>query len=93
MRCLLRCLPFALAACTQFPDLDGATSALAEAAEYPALVPLDPLLRQRVPPAADVAAPQNLSARAEALRARAARLRGRPVIDGNTRARMARGAG
>ncbi|MEL7098656.1 MAG: hypothetical protein AAGM84_07495 [Pseudomonadota bacterium] len=93
MRCLLLCLPLFLAACTQFPELDGATSARAEAAEYPALVPLGPLLDQRVRPAAGPEPAQTLEARAAALRARAARLRNRSVIDSATRARMARGAG
>ncbi|MEO0938536.1 MAG: hypothetical protein AAFY38_10320 [Pseudomonadota bacterium] len=89
---LLPLLPLCLAACTQFPELDGATSARAEAADYPALVPLEPLLANRrsaaaPPPAADA------ESRVTALRARAARLRSRPVIDSATRRRMARGAG
>lgn len=90
--CLLPLLPLCLAACTQFPELDGATSARAEAADYPALVPLEPLLEGRrsaaaPPPAAD------LEGRVAALRARAARLRAGPVIDSATRRRMAGGAG
>ena len=33
-----------LSACTQFPELDRTISAEVEAADYPALVPLEPLL-------------------------------------------------
>lgn len=85
-------LTVALAACTQFPDLDRATSAAAQDADYPALVPIAPLLTRRVGPAPE-RIQQNIEGRAAALRARAARLRGAPVIDSATRRRMRAGLG
>jgi hypothetical protein len=69
---------FALGACTQFPELDGTVSPEAEAAAFPALVPLEPLLsRTDGDTARDDAAERSLDARAAALRARADRLRRR----------------
>ncbi|MGK7752022.1 MULTISPECIES: hypothetical protein [unclassified Roseovarius] len=93
-RRLIRRLPalalaFALSACTQFPELDGATSRETRNAPYPALLPVEDL-RARVaePRVTDRTAP-SLEARVAALRARAARLRG-SVIDGASRARLDR---
>lgn len=62
------------AACTQLPpDLDGAETAEARAAPYPALVPLDPLLDTA--DAADPDPAAAVEARGARLRARAAALR------------------
>tara|TARA_R110002049_G_scaffold23781_7_gene84834 strand:- start:50836 stop:51141 length:306 start_codon:yes stop_codon:yes gene_type:complete len=80
-----------LTACTQFPALDATITPELEAADYPALVPLDPLLAQaeagRIDPVQTEAA---LSARVARLRARAARLRG-SVITGAERVRLTEG--
>ncbi|TMM55114.1 hypothetical protein FDT80_05975 [Sulfitobacter sabulilitoris] len=89
----MRALPLlivfaACAACTQFPELDRTVSPDAEAADYPALVPIEPLLAQA--DAAQIDAPattQALSARVAGLRARAAALRGAVVGDAD-RARL-----
>ncbi|MGC3939466.1 hypothetical protein ACOTTU_16805 [Roseobacter sp. EG26] len=63
--------------CTQFPEVENATGAEAEAADYPDLVPLDPLLSQVVASETDLAAEEEqLQARASGLQARANRLRG-----------------
>lgn len=93
-RVAICCLPFALvglAACTQFPELDHTITPELEAARYPALVPLDPLLAsakaRRVDPVQTQSA---LVARVARLRARAARLRG-SVLTGRERQRLAQG--
>ena len=81
-------LLFLLAGCSTFPQLDDRISPAAEAAPYPDLVALAPILA-----AADGAAgrsPPVLAGRLAALRARATALRG-PVVDPATRARMRRG--
>lgn len=89
--CFLIAVPLLAAGCTTFPELDGAVSPTAEAADYPDLVPLEPLLV-----AAEATGPspqattQSLNARVSALRARAAGLR-RGIIDPATRRRMAAG--
>lgn len=79
----------AIAACTQFPDLDSRTTRAAMNAPYPALVPLDALLAGL--PAMDrgEVITRGLEGRAAGLRARAAALRARAVIDSGTRARLA----
>ena len=81
-----------LGACTQFPELDETIPPAAEAAPFPTLVPLEPLLADN---AAIVTAPEAttraLEIRVDALRARARALQSRPVIDAATRARL-RGA-
>ena len=80
---LLPVLPVLLAllgaGCTRFPDLDGAAAVAAQAAPWPVLVPLDPLLAQGAAITITPAVASDLDARAAALRARAARLRARPV--------------
>ena len=64
------------AACTQFPELEHTQTAALEAADYPALVPIEPILAQvdatRTDPVQTEAA---LDARLAGLRARADRLR------------------
>ncbi|MEL7260117.1 MAG: hypothetical protein AAGK69_01990 [Pseudomonadota bacterium] len=86
-------LPLALliAGCTQFPELDATIPAAVEAAPFPALVPLEPLLAANAAVVEDPqATTQTLEGRVSALRARASRLQDRPVIDAGTRARLRR---
>jgi len=81
----------ALAGCTQFPELDQRVTGALDAAEYPALVPVDPLLATATAGRVDVAQTQGaLEGRVARLRARAARLRG-SVLSGRERQRLARG--
>jgi hypothetical protein len=80
-----------LGACTQFPELDRTVTPDLEAAEYPALVPVEPLLAKattgRVDPIQTEAA---LQGRLSRLRARAAGLRG-SVLSGRERQRLREG--
>jgi hypothetical protein len=80
-----------LMGCTQFPELDGAVSDSGKHADFPDLVPIQPLLAQSrtVGPTHEQTV-AGLNARLLALRNRAARLRG-SVIDANTRNRMRNG--
>ncbi|MEO0864281.1 MAG: hypothetical protein AAFY39_06780, partial [Pseudomonadota bacterium] len=81
-----------LAGCTEFPALDGTIPPQAEAADFPELVPLAPLLATRRNLGTDAqATTRSLEARIANLQARARALQGRPVLDSNTRARL-RGA-
>ena len=67
----------------------------ARADDYPRLVPLGTILPTDPPPSAGpsaTSARDPLDARAAALRARAAALRARPLIDAETRRRMAAAA-
>ncbi|MGJ8617507.1 MAG: hypothetical protein ACSHWS_11760 [Sulfitobacter sp.] len=93
-RAILCILPFtllALSACTQFPTLDRTITPELENAEYPALVPLDPLLATATAGRVDpVQTEKALIARVARLRARAARLRG-SVLTGRERLRLAQG--
>ncbi|WP_300517750.1 hypothetical protein [Aliiroseovarius sp.] len=76
--------------CSNAPRLDTGMSARARAAAYPALVPLGPLLAgisQEPGSYSPTLLTGNLPARAAALRARAARLRG-TVVDTAARDRM-----
>lgn len=89
-------LPFfaiclALSACATFPDLEGVGPTDIGRADYPALVPLAPLIAgaTATQPGA-TAITTGLSGRVAGLRARAAALRG-PVIAAPVRARMMRG--
>ncbi|MEP3845630.1 MAG: hypothetical protein ABJM43_09855 [Paracoccaceae bacterium] len=78
-----------LASCATFPELDSSFSPAARTADFPALVPLEPLLAQNAGTGTN---PQEtvktLEGRLASLRARAARLRG-PVLDRASRARLA----
>ncbi|SLN74372.1 hypothetical protein ROJ8625_04048 [Roseivivax jejudonensis] len=78
-----------LAGCATFPEIDAAESADVATAPYPDLVPIGTLLAQQ-PPRATPALEAEVTARADALRARADALRG-PVIDAPTRDRLSRG--
>lgn len=75
-------------ACTQFPELDAQLSPETEAADYPALVPLDGLLAQRtLPQDRGTQILDTVEARAAALKSRANRLR-RGVLTPAERARL-----
>ncbi len=77
-----------LTGCTQFPELDAHLSPEVEAADYPALVPLEPLLAARsAPPDRGTEIATSVQGRVSALQARANRLRG-PVLSGSERARL-----
>ncbi|SHG84455.1 hypothetical protein [Marivita hallyeonensis] len=78
-----------LSACAEFPDVDAALAKGDATRDYPALLPFEQLLNAEEPRLADTD-DEALRARADALRGRADALRG-PVIDGNTRGRMADG--
>jgi hypothetical protein len=80
-----------LAACTQFPDLDRTISPEVASADYPALVPLEPLLAAAIVGRVDADQTQaELEARVARLRARATRLRG-SVLTGREKQRLAEG--
>ena len=79
-----------LCACASFPELDGTVPAHLEEAQYPKLVPVEPLLAAAEEVQITPETESTLMARANALRARAARLRG-SVVDRGTRARMRAG--
>lgn len=80
-----------LAACTQFPDLDRTISPEVASADYPALVPLEPLLAAAIVGRVDAGQTQaELEARVARLRARATRLRG-SVLTGREKQRLAEG--
>ncbi|KGM48381.1 hypothetical protein [Pseudooceanicola atlanticus] len=64
-----------LSACAQFPELDRAIPADEQRGPYPDLVPVGGLLAQAENPRIEDDDADNLSARAAALKARAARLR------------------
>ncbi len=91
---LLWSLPLAalsLAACTQFPDLDRTQTAALEAADYPALVPMEPLLARAAAPGADpVQTETTLTARVAGLRGRANAMRG-SVLSGVEKQRLEQG--
>ena len=89
MRPLLILILLTASACTRFPELDAGESAAVRNAAYPDLLPLDQLLDAPAPTVSPQMA-AGIEGRVSALRARAARLT-RPVVDGGTRARMARG--
>ncbi len=88
---LLSALLLLTGACTQFPDLDPTLTPALEAAEYPTLVPLAPMLAAAQTPGVEPAqAAATIDARVAALRSRAARLRG-SVLNGPERQRLAQG--
>lgn len=84
---LLLCLT--LCACTQFPELDGTVAPDLKDADFPRLVPLEPLLIASAPVVADpVQTSQALDGRVAALRARAAALQQRDVVDAETERKL-----
>ncbi len=85
----LACLP--LAGCAQFPALEGTIPPELEAAPFPDLVPIAPVLAKAKEGGVDpVATRAGLDDRVARLRARAARLRG-PVLSRAERIRLERG--
>jgi hypothetical protein len=89
--CSLSLALLALSACTQFPALDRTITPALENADYPALVPLDPLLASATVGRVDtVQTEAALNARVARLRARAARLRG-SVLSGREKQRLEQG--
>ena len=73
-------LAASLAGCTQFPELDAATSAEVASAPWPQILPLPEVLAQMpAEPRATEATTAAVEARAAALRARAAALRARQI--------------
>jgi hypothetical protein len=88
-KCLILLCLAGLVACTQFPDLDGRLTPEVEAADYPELVALSPLLAGRtLPQERGEELQQSIEARVAALRARSQRLR-RRVLNSADRARLA----
>ncbi len=79
---------FALAGCTDFPQLDDVVSERAKNADFPELVALDSLLADVNEHQINPSTPLYLQSRLARLRARAARLN-KPVIDQKTRAKLA----
>lgn len=78
-------------ACTQFPALDRTLTPELEAAEFPALVPIEPILvRAQTSGVEPVQTAAAIDARVAALKARAARLSG-SVLNGPERQRLAQG--
>lgn len=89
MRAAAALLCLTLTACTQFPELEGTVAPDVEAADFPALIPLDPLMATTAPVVSDpVQTTQTLQARVAALRARARTLQRRSIVDPATRARL-----
>lgn len=69
-------LAASLAGCVQFPEIDDATNQVARDAEYPTLIPLDPVLENITAAQLDTSDTQEqLESRAAGLNARAAALR------------------
>lgn len=84
-------LSLALAACTQFPELEDTIGPEAEAADYPGFIPLGPVLAEAAAaPSRQDETEDTVAERAESLKARAEALRG-GVVDDETQARMQRG--
>lgn len=80
-----------LAACTQFPALDSRATPELLASDYPALVPVDPLLAEAEAGQVNIPQTENgLTSRVERLQARAARLRG-SVLSGSEKQRLSQG--
>lgn len=80
-----------LTGCAQFPELDATVTPVQENADFPKLVPIEPLLARATAGRVDAPATQaNLEGRVARLRARAARLQG-SVLTGRERQRLAQG--
>ena len=76
-----------VAACGDFPDLDGSVPPHLENAGFPRLVPVEPLLAAAGEVQITDETTAAIEARVARLKARAARLK-RGVVDHGTRARM-----
>ncbi|MEZ5714129.1 MAG: hypothetical protein R3D85_02475 [Paracoccaceae bacterium] len=77
-------------ACAEVPALDGTVPPALERADYPMLVPVEPILAAAGEVQIQPETEAGIRARVARLKARAARLRG-PIVDGGTRARMRAG--
>lgn len=89
--CALSVPVLALTACTQFPELAYTQTRALESAEYPALVPIEPILANAPGPAPDPTEEMAiLNTRLTALRARADRMRG-AVLNGAEKQRLKKG--
>lgn len=79
------------AACTQFPALDSRATPEMLAADYPAILPVDPLLAKATAGQVNTRQTEDvLDARVAGLQARAARLRG-SVLTGAEKQRLSQG--
>ncbi len=80
----------ALAACADFPDLDGTITGQVRRAPFPELVPIEEILAAapRNGQGAAEAAARSLAGRAARLRARQATIARTEIIDDRTRRRM-----
>lgn len=86
---ILLCLGLGLAACSEFPELDGVMSDQARDADYPTLLPFETLFAQAYGPTRlDARSGASLAARADALRRRAEALKRTRLIDPASRRRM-----
>ncbi len=83
---ILAATVFTVSACAPFPEGTGRADSGALQAPYPTLVPLASLDARISGPMIDRT--KGLEARANALRRRAAALRGRPVLEGAERLRL-----
>lgn len=93
MRALLILLTLSLVACSpKIPDASQRISDAAKRAPYPQLEPLDALLARSEAGSDIVVQTEALSARVLRLKARAAALRGRSIVDGATRLRLQQAA-
>lgn len=81
----------ALSACTQFPDLEHTRTDALKDAEYPALVPIEPILAAIEPPGTlPDETTAGINTRLAALRGRAEGLRG-DVLSADDKRRLAEG--
>lgn len=92
MRLIVMIAMVGLGACAAFPQIDGTIDEASKAADFPTLLPLDPLLALANDATTQIttANTADFDASIATLRGRAARLRG-PVIDAATLTRMRRG--
>jgi len=89
---VILCLPLA-AGCTQFPDLDRTLTPALEARDYPALVPLGPVLKSAQDSAIDpVREADIIDARVSTLQSRASRIGTVAPVDARAAALRARAA-
>lgn len=77
------------AACSDFPELDGAISNSARNGPWPTLLPMGQILAQTTNAPIGEQAARTLQSRVGGLHARAAHLRNRQIIEPDIRARMA----
>lgn len=88
----LLALVASLGACASIPELDATLPPGMERADYPKLVPVEPLLAGAEDVQITEETEPGIMARVARLRARAARLRG-AIVDSGTRERMRAGVG